>query len=146
MDYLDAAHILALEFPGGIGALAKRIGMSPAVLSQKVNRNCKTHDVMVKDALKMQAVAGRADILMAEASTLGYYVLPLPQNNNLDGNLAEAVADSCKEFGEFIKTVGDSMSDGRLTKNELKNTEKELREMIGAAERLLFIMQKENKK
>ena len=43
MNVVDAAYLAVHTYPGGSESLGPRIGMSPAVLRNKVNPNCSTH-------------------------------------------------------------------------------------------------------
>lgn len=68
MNPIDAAHNLGLNYPGGIKALALRMNMSPAVLTQKLNPNCNTHHLHIMEALLMQVYCRSADITRAMAN------------------------------------------------------------------------------
>lgn len=140
MDIIDAAHSMGIEYPGGIKALAIRMGMAPAVLTQKLNPNCSTHHLMILEALKMQVVCNRVDITRAMALELGYCLMPLPDLDIAEGNVNAAMAETCKEFGDFISKASEVIADGKMTPNERKETEKELRELVAAAGKLLKIM------
>lgn len=143
---IDAAHQMALDLPGGINAIAVRMGMRPQVLSSKLNPNVHTHHLSLMEALKMQALTGRVDILRAMAGELGYTIMPLP-TLHIEGDVAAAMAATCKEFADFLGEVSTSMSDGELSPNERRRIEKEMREMMAAAEALLMLVsEKQNGK
>jgi hypothetical protein len=50
MNITDAAHKTVKDYPGGSEALAVRIGMSAAVLRNKVNPNNTTHHLTLAEA------------------------------------------------------------------------------------------------
>ena len=145
MSPIDAAHRLGLEYPGGITALAVRLGMTPAVLSQKLNPNCHSHHLNVMEALRIQVACNKPDITRSMANELGFCLMPLSTSlTTCEGapkNLAAEVAHTCKEFGDFMGSVQESIADGKVTPNERKSMEKELHEMINASQQLLRQMQ-----
>lgn len=134
MNVLDAAHRIGLEFPGGISGLALRIGRDPAILRSKLNPNSSTNHVSLAEAVLIQSVAGRVDILQAMAEELRHVAIPLPDGR--DENLPHALATTCAEFGDYLRRVDAVFEDGTVTPNEIKRLEKELTEMIAAASAL----------
>ncbi|MBI3096367.1 MAG: hypothetical protein HYY97_15975 [Rhodocyclales bacterium] len=135
MNTIDAAHRICAEFPGGAEALAHRLHMRPAVLRAKCNpngpANGSTYQLGIIDAARMQAVAGRFDILHAFADECGFMATPLPYVHGDD--LPHALATTCAEFGDYLREVDRAMKDGRVTLNEVKRLEHELTEMMAAA-------------
>ena len=135
MNVLDAAHQIAHEYPGGAPALAVRMGFkSPKVFEGKVNPNDPTHILGLLEALRMQELSERYDILYAMADQLGHVAIRLPDVDN--GDVSRLLADFCGEFGDYMREIDKSMSDKRVTPNEAKRLQKELIEMIAAATRL----------
>lgn len=135
MNTIDAAHRICEEFPGGAKALALRLGMRPAVLRAKCNpngpANGSTYQLGIIDAQRMQAMAGRFDILHAFADECGHACIPLPDAHEDD--FMHRLAKTCAEFGDYMREVDRAMSDGRVTPNEVKRLEANLTEMIAAA-------------
>ncbi len=135
MNTIDAAHRICEEFPGGAKALALRLGMRPAVLRAKCNpngpANGSTYQLGIIDAQRVQALAGRFDILHAFANECEHVAIPLPDAHGAD--LPHALAKTCAEFGDYLREVDSAMSDGRVTPNEVKRLEANLTEMIAAA-------------
>lgn len=142
MNTIDAAHRICAEFPGGAEALAQRLHMRPAVLRAKCNpngpANGSTYHLGIIDAGRMQAVAGRFDILHAFADECGHVAIPLPDAHG--ENLPHALAKTCAEFGDYLREVDTAMSDGRITPNEVKRLETNLTEMIAAAAGLQAVL------
>jgi len=155
MNVLDAAHRIGLEYPGGMTALAARMGqvrdgvlrpMDPAILRSKLNPNSETNHLHVREAVLMQAVAGRADILHAMADALGYVAIPIPDAGEDAPDVAHAISRTCAEFGDYLRRVDEVFKDRKVTPNELKSLEKELTEMIAAAARLQAVIASHGKK
>lgn len=131
MDILGAAHRIGHDFNGGMDALAPLIGVAARVLNNKLNPNCQTHHLTLVEAVRLQQITGKYDVLFAEADLLGYVCIARPDAS--DEDLSIALANTCAEFGDYMREVGDALRDQKITPNELKRLEKELAEMMGAA-------------
>ncbi len=138
MNVLDAAYRIGAEYPGGTKALAIRMGMSPAVLLGKLNPNTNTHHLRLDEAVTMQMLSGRADVLIAMADELGHVCIPKPDVG--DEDISHALAHTCAEFGDYLRKVDDCLKDGKITPNERKGLERELSEMIAAATHLQALL------
>lgn len=138
MNVLDAAHRIGAEYPGGAKALSVRMEIGAAVFLGKLNPNTTTHHLTLIEALRMQALTGRADILQAMADELGFVCIPKP--GVTDEDISHALAHACAEFGGYLKQVDASMRDGVVTANERKRLEHDLTEMIAAATHLQALL------
>lgn len=138
MNVLDAAHRIGLEYPGGITALAPRMNIDPAILGSKLRPHCETNHLTLKQALLIQVLTGRTDILHAMAEELGYAAIPLP--GVCCDSIPHAIAKTCGEFGDYLRRADSVIEDGKVTPNELKNLERELTEMMAAASNLYSLI------
>lgn len=134
MNIQDAAHLIGHEYPGGSGPIADRLGIGRVVFNNKINPNNTTHHLTMVESLRLQQLAGRYDILFAMAEACGFICLPLP--GEVHEHVDRDVAQLCKEFGEYITRVSGALEYGKVTPNEIKRCEKELSEMIAAANAL----------
>lgn len=132
MKITDAAYMVGHDYPGGAGALADRMGIVRAVFNSKLNPNTQTHHLTLVEALKMQQLAGRFDVLFAMAEACGFVCLPVP--GEIHDNIDRDIAALCKEFGDYVSSVSCAIDDGRVSPNELRRCEKELAEMLAAAQ------------
>ena len=132
MNIQDAAHMLGHEYPGGAGALADRMGISRAVFNSKLNPNTPTHHLTLVESLRMQQLAERYDILFAMAEACGFFCIPTAASDN--EHIERDIAKLCKEFGDYLARVTSAVEDGNVTGNELKDTERELSELIASAQ------------
>lgn len=138
MNILDAAYRVGHDSPGGVAALAPRMGIGQAVLNSKLNPNTKTHILSVEEMVRMEVLTGRHDMLMAHAEALGFVAVPVPCLG--DDDVDHAIATACAEFGDYLRTVGDALGDKKVTPNEAKRLEKELVEMISSATHLQALL------
>jgi len=65
MNTIDAAYHTVHDYPGGAEALAPRMGMSAAVLRNKVNPNNTTHHLTYAEAQRIVALTGDVRMLQA---------------------------------------------------------------------------------
>lgn len=134
MNVIDAAYLLGHDYPGGTGPLADRLGIGRAVFNSKLNPNTMTHHLTLVESVRMQQLAGKATILHAMASELGYVVVPLIDQE--DNNIPRALAASCGKFGDYLRSVDDSMADNVITPNERRELEHKLAGLTSANDHL----------
>lgn len=136
---LDAAYLTAHDYPGGIAALAVRIGAKNAsVLSHKLNPNNQDNHLTVSDLMVIMVMTGDHRALHAACLSLGYMALPLPEST--DDATADSITDTVKEFSEFLQSVTAALADKKITKTELRTVRKELSDLVSASSRLESIL------
>lgn len=128
LDVLDAAYHTAHNYPGGVVPLAFRMGLPASTLNHKVNPHNSTHQLSLKEAVSMQAVSGDASILHAMAGALGYVAIKADATVK-EQPMAE-VAAMVREFGELLSSVTQSISDGSVTLNEVRECQRQAVEAI----------------
>lgn len=137
MDVLDAAYHTAYDYPGGVHALAPRMGVNANTLKHKLNPGNSTHHLTLREAVDMQALTGNAAILHAMAHELGY-VCTLATPDASDGDplqvltaLNVAVADLARALCDPL-TRGQAAKGGAVTPNEMRRAEVMAQEAIAA--------------
>lgn len=116
MNITDAAYHTVHDYPGGSEALEARMGMSAAVLRNKVNPNNTTHHLTLAEAFKLQDITGDHRIAHAMAGSLGYTLTPTEGPDA--GSLIAALLTAAAGQGDLAKVVADALADGRITPNE----------------------------
>lgn len=138
LDVNDAAYHLAHDFPGGVPALAQRMGMSQNTLAHKVSLTTATHHLSPSELVKLQAISGDARPLQAMAAQLGFVALPvLPEGG---GSSLEDLTRVVREFSEMLSAASETVADGRVSMNELQRVEREAGEAMLAIHTLLVHM------
>jgi len=140
MNVIDAAHATVHDYPGGSEPLALRLKMAGAVLRGKVNTNDHGHHLTLAESIRIQHLTGDHRILFAEASELGYMVIPAPTTELGDEDVAKAVAMFCGTFSDYLRDVSNSMADGKITETERKALERELGDLMSAGSHLQAIL------
>lgn len=131
---LDAAFHVVHDHPGGAAALAPRLHKSPGTLCHELTASGSAKLGLV-DALKISHLTGSRSIVNAFAAELGCLVLPLPAHQAGVDTFAQ-LADTAREFSEFIASVASAAADGQVSANELARVDRELSEMIAAAQEI----------
>lgn len=119
MNTKDAVYHTAHDSPGGVPALAVRMGVSANVLQNKVNPTQEHHKLTLDEAVRMQALTGDVRILHAMASELGYVAVHVqPFEGVSDMELLDGYMDAITALGEFTASFQLAIADGRVTKHE----------------------------
>jgi hypothetical protein len=131
---LDAAYHLVHDYREGAHALARFLNKAYVTLCHEVAGE-GTAKLGLVDAAKLTQRTGNLAILNAFAAACSCMVLPLPKRGVALDTLPQ-LADTAKEFSEFVAEVAASMNDNEVTGNELARIDVELGQMIGAAQAL----------
>ena len=130
LDVRDAAYHLAHDFPGGVPALALRMGMSANTLQHKVSLTNTTHHLSLREAVAAQHFSNDKRIVQAMCAALGGVFVDMGCDST--HSTMEQVMHMAKEFGEVLGAVNDAVADGRVTGNEMHHCERQAAELIGA--------------
>lgn len=119
MNITDAAYAVAHDYPGGTESLAPRLGMSAAVLRNKVNPNNTTHHLTLAEALRMSEITADARVAEAFARALGRACVEIPAAENCaDGEVIEMMSASMQTFGQIGQEITKTFEDGRVEPHE----------------------------
>ena len=134
LDVLDAAYHTAHSFPGGVPALAQRMGVASGTLAKKVGLNVDTHHLNLKEAVTMQEVTGDASILQAMAEALGYTcirTIPAASDDPLALHW-----QMVSQLADMHHAVADAFAQG-VTPNSLRRCNNMASEAISSINNLL---------
>ena len=122
-DVNDALYQTVHSYPGGVTALAARLGMSPSTLTHKASLTTKTHLMSVPEALAVMHMSGNAAALHAMAEHLGYTcTAALPDQSG--GDPVQAFMRLQQAFGDLVRSVADPLAkDKQTTRNEMRRAE-----------------------
>lgn len=131
MNTADAAYHTVHDHPGGSESLGPRVGISPAVLRNKVNQQNNTHHLTLAEADRIMGLTEDFRMLKALAHAHGFLLIKAPNADASasDMEVLETVVGLGVANGEFMRTVHTALADGRVDTQELK--------AIRAAERAL---------
>lgn len=151
MHPLDALYQACRRYPGGIEALAQRVGIKADTLYKKLRMAVDTHhlgydgelsDVLM--CLQEAQVAGWSDTIHAICWRHGHLAVPVP---TLDGHedaeaFTEGMVRSVKEHAEALAAIGDSLKGGtaaerKVDAREMARIEREVEQAMSALAGLL---------
>ncbi len=104
----DAAYQTAHGYPGGIVALAARMGVSAGTLTHKVNPANTTHHLSLREAVDLQFFSGNAAVLHAMAARLGY-TCTRAMPDQAGGDPVEALVRQQIAHADFTRQYGDAV-------------------------------------
>ena len=121
MNTKDAFHQTVHSYPGGVEALASRMGMSAAVLRNKANPNHNHNVPTLADAELVQQLSGDCRVLEAMAANLGRVVVVLEEGTApSDMAILEIMTKCWGTNGDFGAAVHQALADGRIDRREVE--------------------------
>ncbi|OWW18439.1 hypothetical protein AYR66_07565 [Noviherbaspirillum denitrificans] len=119
--------------------MAKRMGMSVAVLRNKLAPGIKTHHVNDEEDSLIIEFSQEANVeepcraLIAKNYRHGLIAFPMPAVQHLsDDDLTHALCRAMKECSDVTASASSALADGRVTAAELDQLEKETQEALAA--------------
>ena len=120
MNVADAAYAVVHGYPGGSESLAPRLGMSAAILRNKVNPNNCTHHLTLAEADRLTGITGDLRIAHALAGAHGAVVMPLGDAEDAsDMAVLEVIVGLWSRSGLLGTEVHGALADNVLTGVEL---------------------------
>jgi hypothetical protein len=120
VNIIDAAHKTVHAYPGGSESLAPRIGMSPAVLRNKVNPNNTTHHLTIVEADEVMSVTGDCRMLHVLAGNHGYVLVEAASKAEQGESLLQSILQANAIEGDLDRKLDEILADGKVTPNELR--------------------------
>lgn len=129
----DAAYGLAHRYPGGVPALAARMGVSPNTLTHKVNPNNDTHKLALGEAEQMSVLSGDAAILHAFAAQMGHVCLRATPDTS-EGDPLDNMAALQAQMADLMRAVADAVRGGQgaVTANQARRVDHHAQEAMAA--------------
>lgn len=125
----DAAYHTVHNYPGGVAALAVRMGMSANTLTHKANPNNDTHHLRVDELVAMQALSGNFAVLHAMAAALGHACTPAAPDQ-ADGDPVEAFMLQQRAQGEYSAALADALLPEHPTRSAVRRVDAMAQDLI----------------
>ena len=139
---MDQIHEIAHGYPGGVEALAARMGKNPGTMRKKLLPNEDTHDLTVKELRKIVDYCDTDRIAQAFADERGLMCIKKPDFEALsDKEILDLFLDLQAKQGEWAREISKSMENGDIDWNELVAIRKEYDEFITAAAEVMNRLQ-----
>jgi hypothetical protein len=143
MNVLDSLRLMVREYPGGIAAVALRLGKSPSTLEKEL-RGAPGYKFGVLDACavsemcrEMQVPSASAYVTAAAASCGATVAVESPSAAPSDRELVTQTGQLLREVADVVSAVIQAGGDGRVSLNELRLVEREGREALLALQCLV---------
>lgn len=126
MNITHAADSTVHEYKGGSESLGPLVGISPAVLRNKVNPNNTTHHLTLAEADRLMRMSGDTRILKALAHTHGFLLVKAPDRCTTESDMSvlEHITSLMVAQGQFAREIHESLMDGGLDPDEMGRIEK----------------------
>ncbi len=135
----DALYLIARKYPGGVEALAHRLGKSSDVLYNKLRPGVLSHHTAFEEVsliLELAEEAGVADWalpLRAFCWRHRHIAIPLPACSETDDEqLTMLLCRTMKEIGDVADEISQATHDGHITERELERIEIQFTEATAA--------------
>ncbi|ALR36080.1 hypothetical protein LV28_25485 [Pandoraea pnomenusa] len=137
----DALYLIARAYPGGVEALAQRMGKSVNVLRNKLRPDIDTHHVTFEEATEITELCTAARVREATLAIdaaewrLGRVAIQMPviEEAGDQGQLATALGDAIGRIGAVAEKVSESIrNDGVIDCSEHGEIEKLFQECLHA--------------
>lgn len=138
MNPKDAFHQTVHGYPGGVEALAVRIGMTAAVLRNKANPNHGYNKPSLDDVDQVMGITGDHRVLHALAGNHGYVCVRMEDDvAPSDMAVLEIMTKCWSTNGDFGAAVNRALEDGRITQREIEQIRDAVIRMDQAAHQLV---------
>lgn len=149
MNTLDALRLMVDYYPGGMPAMALRLGKTEEVLRKELS-GAHTHKLGVVTAclistycMEVQSVHSNAFATAVAASSGGFVrleVREMPSKQDVRADMAGLL----KECSDVLNQATDALADERISDNELRAIERELADVFSRGQDLLKNAQARN--
>lgn len=117
-DPLEVARRIAMDHPGGIAAIARKLGRHEKVLAHQLNPEAEGHHLGLATAIAITELTGDDGILCAWAALRGQVLVAVPAGAVGEEELLDDVLQLEENHGEFARVLRSARSDGVIDERE----------------------------
>ena len=136
MDVHDALYKAAHEYPGGVEALAVRMGKVPQVMRNKLNPNTATNVISLAEFDMALPILGY-EPLRALAAAHGFALFQMSEGEASDQAVLEMFAALVGSHGNVGTEIYTALADGRIEAHEMKRINDAARAVHGDLQSLV---------
>lgn len=142
MDLMDTIHEVAKSYPGGIEALAHRMGKNSGTLRKKLLPNVDTHELTVNELRTIVDYADTDRVAQAFAAERGLMCISMPDFDGLsDKAILELFLIHQEQLGDWTLKIREAMDDGEIDWDEMLKIQKEYNEFVIAGAEIMNRLQ-----
>jgi hypothetical protein len=144
MNVLDSIRRAVRHYPGGVDAVAARLGKSPSTLEKEL-RAAPQYKLGAMDAAEIAAMCAEvhsahfADYSTRVAEAIGGTVLLLPHGplEPAEPVTAEALAVLVREFADVVTAAATADADGEISVNEMREICAQWAELVATGQHFM---------
>lgn len=144
MNVLDSIRRAVRHYPGGVDAVAARLGKSPSTLEKEL-RAAPQYKLGATDAAEIAAMcmevhsANALDYPTRLAEAVGCTLLPLPHGSidSAEPVTAVALATLVREFADVVTAAATADADGEISTNEMRQICEQWAELVGGGQQFM---------
>ncbi|WP_423186799.1 phage regulatory CII family protein [Alishewanella sp. d11] len=127
----DAAYLLGKR--ANISDLARKLGMSPNVLGNKLNPDQEFHKLSLGEAVAITELANDDAIIESWAASRGYVLVKVPDEVSCDEELSDQLMKLSEEMGAALGEIRHAREDGVIDSIEYEQIKKKLMSTVTEA-------------
>lgn len=144
MNLLDSLRRAVRHYPGGLDAVAVRLGKSPSTLDKEL-RGAQQYKMGADDAAEIAAMCielgspHAADYPTRVAEAVGGTLLLLPMGPHplRDELTTEGLAKLMREFSDVVSAAAQADADGEISRNEMANVHQQWAELVASGQQFM---------
>lgn len=141
MELNDSVRRMVRHYPGGLNALAARLGKSPNTLDKEI-RGAPGFKLGLMDAFEMTVMCADTKsefamgLLNSMAHATHHVLLPMPEGH-AEGMTLERLSRLMHECADLVAEVTKAKSDGAVSDNELRACRQQWAELVVAGQAVM---------
>ena len=144
MNLLDSLRRAVRHYPGGLDAVAVRLGKSPSTLEKEL-RGAQQYKMGADDAAEIAAMCAQLGTEHAleyptrVAEAVGCTLLQLPAGHFAPrcAVTAQGLAKLMHEFSDVVSAAAQADADGEISRNEMADVQKHWAELVATGQQFL---------
>lgn len=133
MDLHDVIHEVAHSYPGGVEALAHRMGKNPGTLRKKLLITQESHELTVKELRTIVDYTDTDRIAQAFAADRGLMCISMPDYESLsDKEILDLFLDLQAQQGKWARAISKAMENGEIDWDEFAVIQDEYNKFVVA--------------
>lgn len=127
----DAAYALGKRH--NISLLARKLGMSPNVLGNKLNPDQEFHKLSLGEAVALTELSNDDAIIESWALSRGYGLVRIPSNSGCDEELSDQLMKLNEQMGLALGEIRHARLDGIIDSTEYEQIRKKIADTVTEA-------------
>lgn len=152
INVFDALYMAARKYPGGVEALAARLGIASSTLYGKLRPGIETHKLQAEEMIHILELCQDAGVAEADLALgafnwrFGRISIQLPKGGKGHEELMAQLLMVMKSEGDLASEIQVALRDERINTREINTLEKRIQVATESLVSLLQILKERHKK